>query len=342
MHCAFIVQASSQIGVGHLMRCMALAQCLDSLELEASFLLDQATSVIAKQRHDWCGQVVNHDYSQPLAQQIESVLDAWPTQPNWLIIDGYQFDQDFIDAWRKKGFKVVVFDDGGRVAPEAEIVIAASDREVNINQVEVFPIRLNGNSYRLLREDFARIIPQPLDARHTLTICFGGSDPLGITLPLLIALEQNSFSGPIRVVTGSAFEQLDSLNVFISQSMLSIQHIHNAQDMADIWNNARLAVSAAGGSQFELAVCETPSILVTVAENQHRATHFAQTEGWCRVVDFCDSSCASGQQKIEQLCTQIEMLWRDERQLEKMQFAVRGKYDAHGAERVIQVLSQYA
>lgn len=342
MQCAFIVQASSQIGVGHLMRCLALAQCLHSLELEASFLLDQPTIAIAKQRHDWRGRIVNHDYSQSVEQQIESAFEACPAQPDWLIIDGYQFNQDYIDAWRKKGFKVAVFDDGGLPVPVAEVVIAAADENTNIEQGNGLPIRLSGNAYRLLREDFTRIIPQPLSNRNILTLCFGGSDPAWLTLPLLRALERQSFDGAIRVVTGSAFNHLGPLKTFVRDCSLSIQHIHNALDMADIWNTARLAVSAAGGSQFELAVCETPSLLVIVAENQRKATEHARMEGWCRSVDFCQLSNEERLGNINDLVAQIDALWRDEHQLNKMQAAVRGKYDAQGAARVIQELSRYA
>ena len=90
------------------------------------------------------------------------------------------------------------------------------------------------------------------------------------------------------------------------------------------------AISAAGGSQFELGVCNTPSILVTVAENQHSATQVAQAQGWCRAVNKDID--------INELVAMALALYSDEETLTEMQACSQGNYDALGSERAIDAI----
>ncbi|MBT0584949.1 PseG/SpsG family protein [Alteromonas oceanisediminis] len=331
MRCVFVVQASKNMGTGHLMRCLALAQVFDNHDIESTFLLDEASLASAKQRHDWTGRIVAHHYAADLADRSVDVKRAarqCGSLPDWVIVDGYQFDAEYCGAWRALGCRVALFDDGvhdARALESADCVLAGTD-------------------YRLLRREFWSIMPLPVTQRHSLTLSFGGSDPANITQPLLLALERLNFSGPVRVVTGQAYADPQRIGRFVGQSSLTIQHIHAAQDMADVWSNARLAVSAAGGSQFELAVCETPSILVVVADNQRAATEQAVAEGWCESILLThatsEHSGGASQNDIDAIAQRILALWEDETALLTMQQAIVGRYTADGGERIIDALLQ--
>lgn len=315
MQCLFLTQASAKIGLGHLMRCLALSQYMFENHIDATFLLDEETAKIARQRHDWTAKVIAHDYCVPVEEQINKFQVCVSGKPDWIIIDGYQFSQSFISAWQATGSKVAVFDDG------------INDNPLVADQLIV------GKDYRLLRKEFWTIPKLSIPERQSLTVCMGGSDPMHITIPVLQKLENSNFSGPIRVVTGQAYPWLRELQQQIAKSHLAIQHIHAAQDMAAIWSNARLALSAAGGSQFELGVCETPSILVVVADNQKQATEQAQKEGWCEVVEYQSNA------DINKIVAMIEMLWRDEQKLEQMQRNLIGRYDVHGGDKLLDLLA---
>ena len=139
---------------------------------------------------------------------------------------------------------------------------------------------------------------------------------------------------PVRVITGAAFNNISALNEAIKASPLAIQHIHNCQDMADVWRHSKLAVSAAGGSQFELGVCETPSVLLMVAENQRTATEQAQQEGWCTTFD------CTGDVPFDEIAGTVHALWQQPGKLEAMQQAVKGKYHADGAFNVLNAIAE--
>ena len=337
MHCVFVVQASGKIGVGHLMRCLALAQALSASSHKVTFLLDKQSQEIAVSINEWCGEIIPIDYHAAVDVQITHLKTQRLIAVDWLIIDGYQFDYNYCQSWQGAGYKLALFDDGvHRIQYAADIIVnASSTEEKTINEVPV----LAGSQYRLLRKEFVGVGQHAIVNRKYLTIAFGGSDPADVTRALLVKLSVLAFDAPIRVITGQAYPFLDDLKNILAQSSLNIEHIHAAQDMASIWSSSKLAISAAGGSQFELAVCATPSILVVVADNQLQASSIASQEGWCFVADFTAHS--QRKESLEKLCSMIKSLWSNETQLTAMQRAIEGKYDAGGAQRIVEALKAY-
>lgn len=336
MHFAFVVRASADIGIGHLMRCMALAQAVLKKNHQVTFLLDYQTQEIAQSRSDWCGEVVTSDYHITVEEQISQLVDKQFIS-DWIVIDGYAFGYDYCHAWQNAGYKVALFDDGVHHSPYGVDILINPSTGHAIAE-DGTPI-MCGYQYRLLREEFAAIKQQAVQQRQYLTLAFGGSDPANVTIPLLALLHKAEFNAPIRVITGPAYPYLEDLKIQLNKCSLKVEHIHASENMAEIWSETKLAVSAAGGSQFELAVCSTPSILVVVAKNQLQASANAAQEGWCVVADLIAHSQRG--RNLADLCNSILELWNDEQGLKEMYNSVRGKYDAMGAHRVVNGLIDY-
>ncbi|WP_100655835.1 UDP-2,4-diacetamido-2,4,6-trideoxy-beta-L-altropyranose hydrolase [Alteromonas flava] len=333
MRFVFLVQASAQMGLGHLMRCQALAQQIVADEMDAIFLLDQATHEFALARHEWQGEIISHDYTANVTEQYQSLVRAISGPVDWLIIDGYQFDAAYCNFWRETGLKIALFDDGVHIESiEADAILnAAAQPDAESNH-------LFGPEFRLLRREFSMVSPFPIEQRHHLTINFGGSDPMQLTIPVLQGLESMGFTAPIRVITGAAFPALDELKQIIHSTKLTLQHVHDAQDMADVWSHAKLAVSAAGGSQFELAVCQTPAVVVVVADNQVTASRQALAEGWCKVFELQGLAMAEQEVSIKTIAQTICELWARPETLREMQQLIPHSYDAGGSVRVLNAL----
>lgn len=337
MHCAFIVRASAQIGIGHLMRCMALAQALIKKGHTATFLLDQETEALAKSQQEWCGDIIYLDYDVAVEEQISCLCGKQTFTADWIVIDGYNFDRDYCLAWQNNEFKIALIDDDIHQPPFAvDLLINPSTDKTTTD--DGIPI-LSGSQYRMLRREFVATRPLPQLQRRFLTLSFGGSDPANITIPLLSTLDKLNIKAPVRVVTGQAYPYLRELAVLVEHCSLDVEHVHAAQNMAEIWSETKLAVSAAGGSQFELAVCATPSVLVVVADNQLQASERAAHEGWCLVADL--STAQQRDSGLNNLGKKIVQLWNDDELLVKMHKSIAGQYDAHGSERIVDSLVAY-
>ncbi|GEA11658.1 hypothetical protein KUL49_20330 [Alteromonas sp. KUL49] len=334
----FMCEAGAEAGVGHLFRCMALAQAARDQGVDSHFLVTGEGADIAKAQFDWDFPIVEYCEGKSNAEIRANIEPALTTLLSRLgtavlVVDGYSLPFDLVEQAKPLVSCIVAMDDGDkRFVNLADIVVNPAATHDSYHDKSPTAHLCVGGEYRLLRRDFLSLSPRPVYARHGLVICFGGSDPAQLTIPLLKCLDTLGFDTPVRVITGTANPYHEQVSSLCRTLNYPVQHIHNCQDMAQVWSSAKLAVSAAGGSQFELGVCQTPSILVTVADNQKAASLLAVNEGWCDVVDKSLGA--------EVIAARIANLCTDEEKLARMQQNAEGRYDALGATRILQVIAE--
>ncbi|WJG11264.1 UDP-2,4-diacetamido-2,4,6-trideoxy-beta-L-altropyranose hydrolase [Aliiglaciecola sp. LCG003] len=329
------VDASSQIGLGHLMRCISLAEALTKQGLSCHFAVNQQAVDICQSRPDWGWEISVVPYlddTEKQLQWLQQQLEAGHFSA--LVLDGYHFDQSFRQALNQIHCFHVCFDDTNQLSQlHTDLVIngASNAEKLNYQSTATDAVLCLGEQYRVLRGEFTQPATFTLKERSYLTITMGGSDPFDLTLPLLQQLQRAGFGDTIQLITGAAYPVLAQLNEFLQQSRLKVKHSHNCQSMAQIFNQSRLVISAAGGSQFELQACGCPSLLLVVADNQFNATNQAATQGWCELWDMRRSDKA---EQIEVLVEHLMILWQQQQLLEKMSQRAYQTRDIQGAQRV--------
>lgn len=288
MQVAFRVEGEPKIGLGHLMRCMALAQGLVKCGHQVFFFMSEGAQQFCSKRADWLAEII------PLAEMDKKAEPEWlveqcsNVQADWLVLDGYQFDQAYRHALQSTKFKLAVFDDINNSGElYADLVINGAPNAALHHYQATAPDALLaiGQNYQVLRQEFLEVDKNNWAARENLTLMFGGSDPKNLTISLLKALKTLHPSMPINVITGAAYAGLPELKNVIQNSGLDIRHLHDCQNMAQVLENTKLAISAAGGSQFELRACAVPAVLVVVADNQIPASQSAANQGWCQLAN---------------------------------------------------------
>ncbi|MBO1255242.1 UDP-2,4-diacetamido-2,4,6-trideoxy-beta-L-altropyranose hydrolase [Alteromonas sp. 5E99-2] len=287
MHVAFFTEGSSRSGMGHLLRCLALAQALQSKKHKITFVLDLPSIELVNIRSDWIGNIVEvaETFSaSSLTGFSHEVVD-------WVVIDSYNVPPDFFKLCKNACERVALFDD--LVYTDFEHVDLVINSAMNHNQYQNKQLNTRfalGHNYRILRREFTEIQPKSIDERNTIVLCLGGADTQNLTgyfLELLVSLPLNY---AICVVTGPAYKYVDDLNTLINRMnkvlKISISHKHNVQNMAEVWGQALFAVSAGGSSQFELLACHTPSLLIVVASNQRHASKLSNEQGWAEIIEY--------------------------------------------------------
>lgn len=159
---------------------------------------------------------------------------------------------------------------------------------------------ISGENYRLLRPEFIKLTPKPYTQRDSLVVTLGGTDPKGYTdkvIDTLFALHTESdlfrqFFPYINIIVGAGFSHIPALQSRFASLPPEFKFIFNPKHIEQVFNQAKLAISAAGGSQFELFACRTPSLLLISYDNQWQNTqNIARNKSstWCEIVDFRQS-----------------------------------------------------
>lgn len=349
MQLIFRVEGNQQAGLGHVMRCFALAQAAQEAQIEFTFVCTKLTQQFLQSRHQWQGktELVPNGASQDDEIDIIRSLfadkqagDAVKHSANFLILDGYQFDYDYQAKVKRLGLPFAYFDDINTFLVNgqqhlANVIIngAPSATDLGYDNNASCSRLLLGDAYQALRMEYLDLPVVPIFERHSMLLSFGGADAQNHSMHLLAAMSALQLDIPVRLVTGAAYSNVSELDNCIKESRIEshgqtfditmpVQHVHDAQDMADMMLHSKLAVCAAGGSQFELLHCYTPSFLIVVADNQHPATEKAAKQGWCEAIDWRKEK-VSWQDYLALATKLAEAFQQESRLIEAQQMAVK-------------------
>src|SRR5215470_17195520 len=268
--------ANTEIGTGHVMRCIALAQAYRAAGGECSFVSAELPAALARRLEDeQFGNIAlaARPGGSADAQEFGTLADA--CNPSWLVVDGYHFPQTYYEAVKSFGHRLAVIDDLARldgacadivVRPNPVLSASASimdqDREDGI---------LSGAEYILLRQEFigndgAKQSPQ---IARRLLVSLGGGDPSNVTATILRGLDAAVVDGgDLIIVAGAANPHVESLLARKAAKQWKTVVKQNVRNMAPLMAWADLAIAAAGGTAWELAVMGVPALLVSLADNQ--------------------------------------------------------------------------
>ncbi len=278
--------ASSDIGSGHIMRCMALARSIRQRGGHVHFicrelpghLYDLVTDngysidILAAPDHpDQSGL--------PHRTEIEQTLDILSNQgpADWLIVDSYELDIQWEQAMRPVTNKILVLDDLPDREHDCDIWINPSlTTPVNDRHAVDYPC-LQGPGYAPLQQEFARLrldpkTPPSLPLR--LLVFPGGADAHDVTsIAIEAAIQFPTTSLGIDVVVGSSNPRADEIKTRCLQYE-NIRFHHNTRQMAELMQQADLSIGAGGGASWERCCLGLPCILISQNEYQQPVNRY--------------------------------------------------------------------
>ncbi len=292
MKVAIRVDASAQIGTGHVKRSLSLAEALRKLGAEVRFVTRalgvDSVGMIAGAGFERTvllappGSVFTPDPAVPhsawaevsLDRDIDGTCEALADfAPDWVVLDSYAFDARWHEAVRGKlGCKIAQIDDLADRTLACDLVIDhtfAPDHRAKYAEVLPSSARLlGGPRYGLLGAAYA---DAPCYAFHedvrSVGVFMGGVDAGGHSLGVLDALDSIGFEGAVEVVATSANPHLGDLRERVAGrpgTKLSL----DLPDLAAFFARHDLQVGAGGGASWERCCIGVPTLLVVVAPNQ--------------------------------------------------------------------------
>nr|WP_264194060.1 UDP-2,4-diacetamido-2,4,6-trideoxy-beta-L-altropyranose hydrolase [Marinomonas algarum] len=308
--------ASVDIGMGHRVRCQALAQALVELGWTCCFVVDRRYQAFA----------AANDYF--IDSEAECL--ALASNADLMILDHYGYLADDITALFQAQPNLLVLDDmNDRGDFSAKWVLNPINQTYSANVEHA----LIGSQYALLRPEFLARSTQFNHASNQLLITLGGTDPLALTLPILQALNARGFlMTDIQVLLGSSAKNADAVKRFCQDHAIALEQ--GLSDVTPLMGRAKMAISAAGSTLYELACLGVPTIFAQVADNQTRSLQQHVPLGWCDSMRFDTLSENERRAQTEALVKTVVAKWQDDRWLRTARDTALSLVDGRGAARV--------
>ncbi|MFZ3018223.1 MAG: UDP-2,4-diacetamido-2,4,6-trideoxy-beta-L-altropyranose hydrolase [Gallionella sp.] len=291
----FRTDASINIGSGHLMRCLTLADQLRCNGGEVAFICrDLSGSMFdvlqargyQSSRLSWTDERMEPQL-RDAEETIRAAQDLFSDKPDWLVVDHYQLEARWEAALRPYVCKIMAIDDLANRQHDCDILL-----DQNYESVDRYRERVTrqcrlllGPSFALLRPEYAayRMSMRPRDnVPQKVLIFFGGTDQPDMTGLSLEVLSQSEFRHlKVDIVVGSNYQHRSKLNMQAALRPNTVIY-GSRPHLADLMARADLAIGAGGVTNWERMCLGLPSLVIAIAENQVPISELLHEEGAIR------------------------------------------------------------
>lgn len=357
MNICFRVDSSIEIGSGHVMRCLTLAEeftrnghnvvfmsrlhegnlcnLMRSKGYEVLTLEKPTKDIVGTLKHaKWLGVTTDEDL-----KESEQVILNSNHKFDWIIIDHYAIDITWERSIRKHIPNVMVIDDIADRQHDCDILLdqnfyqSAESRYLNL--VPSHCNMLLGPKYALLRNEFIEYYPikkEHQDIKKIL-VFYGGSDATDETLKAINAIKNiNDLDLHADVVVGG----LNSNKALIKEQCEdeNFTFHYNINYMAKLMHEADFAVCAGGSTTWERYCVGLPAIVTAVAYNQVELCENAHILGVDQYIGL------SNEVTVKSIEDKLKTLLMEE--THKKRLIAKEVVDGNGKKRVLDVIRQFS
>jgi UDP-2,4-diacetamido-2,4,6-trideoxy-beta-L-altropyranose hydrolase len=325
--------ASSEIGIGHVMRCLALAQAWAERGGRATFVTAAGHALRARLEAEGF-RTVEPEAADGGDRDLAGLLSVLDRQGGTaVVVDGYHFGLDYQRTVRERAGCLVVLDDHG------DRPRYAADLLLNQNLgAERIPYEcdegcklLLGPEHVLLRREFARwrgwTREFPERAKRVL-VQLGGGEHARTARRVVQALGRRADPQlAVRVVVGPEARVEPDEGV-------DVELVRAPEDVSPLMADADLAVLGAGSTCWEACFLALPALTVVFADNQVGIASALDAAGAVRNLGPADRL------DDDELATQLGALLDDAKAREALGRRAHELVDGYGADRVAAAIGE--
>jgi len=366
MRIIFRADASLDIGTGHIMRCLTLADALRSIGAECYFICREHPGHLVDRIRARGYKVyslslssapeLGSDETDALApaharwlsgSQIQDARDCVPIlqqiRPDWLVVDHYALDARWESLLRPYCCRVMVIDDLADREHDCDLLLDQTFGRQAEDYLSLIPENCMlwcGAKYALLRSEFVRWRPYSLARREGSTelqhllIAMGGVDQNNATGRVLDMLTPSCLPPNCRisVVMGGNAPWLDQVKQKAAQLSWPTSILVDVICMAPLMAVSDLAIGAAGATSWERCCLGLPTLLMVLANNQRTAAQNLERVGAVRVIDL---GFSEGYASISQNIFDLSV---NSSAMVAMTHAAADVVDGNGVERLVHAI----
>ena len=311
------VDASTRIGLGHLMRCRTLANALTAKGASVMFVTyrGQGHGIDLLRADEFnvhelpapeIKPVTDADYAGwlgvPMTVDAKQTLAALPDRVDWLVVDHYGLDAQWETELRAQAQRIFVIDDLDNRAHDADVLL---DQNYSGPQTTRYDARVSDHCIKLLGPRFALLHPAfreyqlakaapglSCEAIERIFVFFGGTDPDNLTGRALEALCASNLAHiSVDCVMGANNPHRANL-LGIAERRGNVRMHPPQPHLAALMAEADLAIGAGGATTWERCALGLPSLVVSIAENQRPACELLFEDGYIHYLGHHDAVTA--------------------------------------------------
>ena len=276
----FVADAGPQVGGGHVMRSLTLAQALEAQGARYAFVGGPAMAELLDAFSPDTTRIVTDDVAAAVGREA---FDA-------IAFDHYGLSEPD-HRGMAAGKPVLVIDDLADRPPGGDLVVDSGPERKAADYLGKTPEAarlLLGPSFAPVRPEFAALRGPALAWRgepvQRILVAMGLTDLGGITGRVVERLRGRVGDIGLDIVLGASASSTPGLEKIARRDPRLMLHI-DTPHMARLTAEADLGVGAAGSSTWERCTLGLPSLLVVVADNQRGAARAMADRGAALVVD---------------------------------------------------------
>lgn len=333
---------NSQIGAGHLMRCLSIADAAAKQEMVPVFLLaDEQGRGLVEGRGYTC-RILSTDHTR-MMEELPALTELLQRDPApFVLIDSYAADRTYLQAVSKLS-KTAYLDDFGSEAYAVDLVINYNIYAMRLSYDTLYAGTkvqlLLGSNYAPLRKDFEQVTYTVRDKVEHILITTGGADQYNVAGQLAEQLVQCLASSTdllpqIHIVSGPFHGFLEQLRQ-LAAACPAIRIHENVTEMSELIRTCDLAISAAGSTLYELCAIGVPTIYFYFVKNQELpARYFAQDTDMYAAGHYALDAAGT----LDRMVEESVRLLHDKEERHRIAKSMQTVTDGRGAERIAEAI----
>jgi UDP-2,4-diacetamido-2,4,6-trideoxy-beta-L-altropyranose hydrolase len=343
----FIAHGGSNIGMGHIIRCMSLANTfklhnhnvifISKYKTGQKVLLENKFNYIPINGKESFADGFHYGSKEELEedwQTIKEILIA--EKPDIIVIDSYNVTKEFFMELNKHTKCTIYIDDIAAFDYPVDIVINGNISAPLLEYKKTFKNQkfLLGLEYNLIRQEFRNTPKRNVPTQcNSIMISTGAADPHNMTEIILSTLinDSNLSEYTFHVIIGKGFKEnaINQIRSMAIESNAIVLH-QNPAKMSEIMLKSDLAITAGGSTLYELFACGVVTFAFIYADNQKDLVKESEKNGYLFNIGLYNE--INQKDLIKKIIRVAENYRLRKSMVEKIQSVV----DCNGTERIVE------
>lgn len=274
--------SSSQIGLGHVMRSLVLAQ-------------QYPNNTVAFACQDLAGNIMDKiPYPKYIltSNDPKELIDLIHTQKiDRVIFDHYDIHAEYEKTIKEQTNVSIMSLDDTYASHHCDILLNHNISADSNRYIGLVPTHCElrcGSEYTLIRDEFKKEKMIPREKKYDLFISMGGADTANLTTNILKTLDD---SQSICVVTTTANANLDELRNYCQSKRNITLHV-NSNEIAKLLHQSSLAIITPSVMVHEVLFMAIPFVALKTAANQDDMVHYLKRHNYPVLEEWNSDSIA--------------------------------------------------